>query len=230
MYEKQNYLMATDIYGHSRGSCTKCRDCNSFVSHPESVRCGKCNCRPVDHQKLSSPQRGSSVSVFQDAQGTICQFSGCGEMVSFDPNTGAEEDFCSVHGGCSSLAACSVPSLMRTDADTWIVEDIEDDDMEGIRTCTCMYYMLLLHACTVYVCVVMDSRATLHVSMTSLHVSSSPSLPTCAISECNNLCYADDSGHVYECCGYTHAMEHQRRQILQQSKIYATSTNCLHKN
>ena len=216
--------MATDIYGHSRGSCTKCRDCNNFVSHSESVRCGKCNCRPVDHKKLSSSQLGFSVSVFQDVQGAICQFSGCGEMVSFDPNTGAEEDFCSVHG------ECSMPSL-RADADIWIVEDIEDDDMEGTQTCTCMYYMLLLHVCTVYVCVVMDSRATVPVSVTPLHVrvSSSPSVPTCAISECDNPRYVDDSGHVYECCGYTHAMEHQRRQILQQSKIYASSTNCLHK-
>ena len=33
----------------------------------------------------------------------------------------------------------------------------------------------------------------------------------CAIEECVNPCYVDDEGKVHECCGFIHAMEHQRR-------------------
>ena len=38
----------------------------------------------------------------------------------------------------------------------------------------------------------------------------------CAIQECQNPCHVDENGVVHECCGYTHAMEHQRRQAMQQ--------------
>ena len=41
----------------------------------------------------------------------------------------------------------------------------------------------------------------------------------CAIPECPNACYMDPSGTVHECCGYTHAMEHQRRQALLQRTL-----------
>ena len=41
-------------------------------------------------------------------------------------------------------------------------------------------------------------------------------VPKCAISECPNPCFVDESGTVHECCGVTHAMEHQRRQALWQ--------------
>ena len=47
--------------------------------------------------------------------------------------------------------------------------------------------------------------------------SSSTSLPPdkkCAIVECQNTRYVDESGTVHECCGITHAMEHQRRLAL----------------
>ena len=36
----------------------------------------------------------------------------------------------------------------------------------------------------------------------------------CAIPECNNPCFVDGQGKVFECCGYTHAMELQRRKAL----------------
>ena len=49
----------------------------------------------------------------------------------------------------------------------------------------------------------------------------SPSLtpngaPKCAIAECPQPAFVDESGQAHECCGYTHAMEHQRRLALQQ--------------
>ena len=37
----------------------------------------------------------------------------------------------------------------------------------------------------------------------------------CAIQECQNPCHVDENGVIHECCGYTHAMEHQRRQSMQ---------------
>ena len=51
-----------------------------------------------------------------------------------------------------------------------------------------------------------------------------PTLPPsgikkCAIPECPKACYVDPSGTVHECCGYTHAMEHQRRQALLQRTL-----------
>ena len=50
-----------------------------------------------------------------------------------------------------------------------------------------------------------------------------PILPSgakkCAIPECPKACYVDPSGTVHECCGYTHAMEHQRRQALLQRML-----------
>lgn len=42
----------------------------------------------------------------------------------------------------------------------------------------------------------------------------------CAIPECNNPCFVDGQGKVHECCGYTHAMELQRRKAL--------ATGCCH--
>ena len=54
-----------------------------------------------------------------------------------------------------------------------------------------------------------------------------PGVNKCAIQECNNACYVDDSGTVHECCGYTHAMEHQRRQALWQRKLVQTVLKCI---
>ena len=40
----------------------------------------------------------------------------------------------------------------------------------------------------------------------------------CAIEDCLNPCYVDANGTIHECCGYTHAMEHIRRKLIE-SKI-----------
>ena len=45
-----------------------------------------------------------------------------------------------------------------------------------------------------------------------------PPSQKCAIVECPNPRYVDPSGTVHECCGITHAMEHQRRLALMQRK------------
>ena len=52
-----------------------------------------------------------------------------------------------------------------------------------------------------------------------------PPSQKCAIVECPNPRYVDPSGTVHECCGITHAMEHQRRLALMQRKsAYIVST------
>ena len=40
----------------------------------------------------------------------------------------------------------------------------------------------------------------------------------CAIQECQSPCFVDEAGTVHECCGFTHAMEHQRRKAIEQRK------------
>ncbi|CAI8018718.1 hypothetical protein GBAR_LOCUS11343 [Geodia barretti] len=59
-----------------------------------------------------------------------------------------------------------------------------------------------------------------------------PTLPSglrkCAIQECQNPCFVDPAGTVHECCGITHAMEHQRRKAIEQQKqVIKGVTHCL---
>ena len=60
----------------------------------------------------------------------------------------------------------------------------------------------------------------------------SPLLPAgvvkCAIQECTRPCFVDPSGKVHECCGFTHAMEHQRRQAIQQREWQADTCKHMH--
>ena len=37
----------------------------------------------------------------------------------------------------------------------------------------------------------------------------------CAIEDCPRPCHVDANGTVHECCGYTHAMEHIRRKMVE---------------
>ena len=69
-------------------------------------------------------------------------------------------------------------------------------------------------------------------------LSTSSALPPdkkCAIQECPNPRYVDESGTVHECCGITHAMEHQRRLALMKRKLaslqictWKCQHNCVH--
>ena len=46
-------------------------------------------------------------------------------------------------------------------------------------------------------------------------------VPKCAIAECPRPTFVDESGQAHECCGYTHAMEHQRRLALLQRMLHS---------
>lgn len=39
-----------------------------------------------------------------------------------------------------------------------------------------------------------------------------PGVQTCALVECPNPCYTDESGRVHECCSKSHATEYHRRK------------------
>lgn len=41
-----------------------------------------------------------------------------------------------------------------------------------------------------------------------------PQQNKCAIEECSRPCHVDAMGVVHDCCGFTHAMEHIRRQMV----------------
>ena len=57
-----------------------------------------------------------------------------------------------------------------------------------------------------------------------------PSNTKCAIFECPNPRYRDPSGTLHECCGITHAMEHQRRQALMKRRLCFIVQNSIAKN
>ena len=41
-----------DLFGHQRGSCLKCKECEEFKAVEGEIRCAQCGCTPVDHEKV----------------------------------------------------------------------------------------------------------------------------------------------------------------------------------
>ena len=56
------------------------------------------------------------------------------------------------------------------------------------------------------------------LSLAPVEIPTLPRTLKCALSECQNPCFVDETGTVHECCGITHAMEHQRRMTIVQRK------------
>lgn len=106
-----------DKFGHDRGACKSCNDCEEFVSQEASVRCRHCDCKPVSHEKLTLrvdlPSNNEESTQSRDStefcmityidrdygcyNGSQCGFPGCHREVEFDINTGLEYPFCSLH-------------------------------------------------------------------------------------------------------------------------------------
>ena len=57
-------------------------------------------------------------------------------------------------------------------------------------------------------CVCQSSEFVITAAMAMVGVA------VCAIPDCGNPCFVDQQGKVFECCGYTHAMELQRRKAM----------------
>ena len=70
--------------------------------------------------------------------------------------------------------------------------------------------------CSVVVCSGVDGSPSHYDAQSAPSQANSVTTKLCAIPECGQPCYVDsNTGIVHDCCGYTHAMEHQRRLNLQ---------------
>ena len=126
-----------DKLGHERGACNNCDRCQEFVPKEDSVRCERCNCKPVHHDlagscggararwELPHPRlidHGPHPRIAEDCRpsvGSKCALSGCNSRVGFDPNTGEEFGYCSLHRDGIRLT------------ELWVIQDVEiDGDQE----------------------------------------------------------------------------------------------------
>ena len=194
LFERVNEGM--DRYGQRRGACNKCLTCQEYVA-PDGygVRCARCECKPVDHENLS-PHLASSSACYCSSQ---CQYPGCHQSVDFDPNSGTEYKFCLTHSDSTAMECLPVsvsPSQLEEEEEAPLSVPV-------LQTVTQVPPAAPL---------LPPAPHTIPSSLTT---------NTCALPECDNPRYVDPStGKVHECCGYTHAMEHQRRLNLQQSMVY----------
>lgn len=206
-----------DRFGRQRGACNKCSSCEEYIAPDgDGVRCARCDCTPVDHDNLSprlTYSRGQQLDEHPDSQAgnhtvisraSQCRYPGCYWSVDFDPNNGMELRFCSQHSQCDGTA---MDCLQQVDMPP---SQLQEESL---------HFVPGLHAVPQF----------LPPAPPPPTPQLNPSLPVttnkCALLECTNPRYVDPStGKAHECCGYTHAMEHQRRLHLQQSMVIA---NCL---
>ena len=182
-----------DPCGRDRGACTKCTECEEYIL-PDGggARCAGCNCTPVDHINLSGRQRDSDEKASNDDSTleTDC-------TVSLFPLASQ----CRFPGCCESVHF-DMDTGMEFDYCSAHMScgDITDHLPPGGQTSSS------------------QSSPTLSSSSQTDFVSSPVKL--CAIPECDQPCYVDlSTGKVHDCCGYTHAMEHQRRLNLQRQGV-----------
>ena len=195
--------MMKDPCGRDRGACTKCTECDEYIL-PDGggARCAVCNCTPVDHKNLSVRRRDSDDEESNDASTLETDCT----VASFPPASQ-----CRFPGCCESV---------HFDMDTGIEFDYCSphmscgDDTDHLPASGQM------------------SQPSPTLSSSSQTDFTSSPVKLCAIPECGQPCYVDPStGKVHNCCGYTHAMEHQRRLNLQQQGVcMCAHHNIMHKH
>ena len=83
-----------DMFGHNRGACKTCTNCNEFISHEDTVRCHNCGCKPVAHEKLEnevhvpsdhSIERLSSIQKYETSSSSPIQIYEESETSSSSP-------------------------------------------------------------------------------------------------------------------------------------------------
>ncbi len=202
-----------DRFGYNRGACGSCSDCDEFVSIEDNVKCAKCGCKPVFHEKLEDSD--SSLKDFSDNvlsfikyEGSKCGVPGCNEEVEFDVNTGIEYLFCATHHTHQLSYHETVSMSSLCEGNDIAVENIEEVGGMGTLHVHENQWCMRINDCMV------SSITGQHFS-NDLSMTMTPSIPKCAIPECPNGCYVDEYGKVHDCCGYNHAMEYQRRLALQ---------------
>ena len=62
-------------------------------------------------------------------------------------------------------------------------------------------------------------RAWIRIAISRTKETTTATMSKCAIEECDRPRYVDDWGKIHECCGYTHAMEYQRRQAVMKREL-----------
>ena len=229
-----------DIQGVDRGKCTKCGDCAEYTTDGGgSVRCTMCDHAPTQHEvkgassqlevhserrQLSRPSRPASAGpAFQRATRVtanyeVCTFPGCSQPVEFDLNTGKQWDRCSAHKDAPiSSLACVMSSFGLNGAQIGgkcsIIIIYSNDVMTHAHAGLPPMQLPSFHPLA---SLSLPSFAPAPTPTPPLPPLLPPGARKCAIPECTKPCFMDPSGTMHECCGYTHAMEHQRRQALQQ--------------
>ncbi len=131
----------------------------------------------------------------------------------------------SVPQGAQDNSLCIIPECFQPkymDSGTGVLHDYcgkthaQEGKMRGIL-CKLQLYLVGVLMLPLFLTANIQDGAALPTPVQAPVVPTSRA--TCAIAECPNACYVDDSGTVHECCGITHAMEHQRRQALWQRKL-----------
>lgn len=122
--------------------------------------------------------------------GKSCAYPGCGKSCYVEAD-GTIHDYC-----CKSHATAVHPQpvpIVQPNAPVPFAPVVP-----GAPTNTCKWHTV---------------NNKLYVTVTNFAVAAG-GVAMCAIPECNNPCFVDEQGKVFECCGYTHAMELQRRKAL----------------
>lgn len=217
--------MDKDSRGVKRGKCTNCANCAGYRRDEGaggSNVCKVCRCAPGKHQNAAMPVSGSTtgdglVGPAQltsrlirlrlngsnddptDSVVTNCKY--CRDEVHFDINTGIEHEYCKFH-----LANPLMPTGGTTVVNSGYADQDGDSPTGAIATVACPQPLPATPA------------------QISLAKSIQASQAVCAIEECCNPRYVDSNGTVHKCCGYSHAMELNRRKIIEGiNNVWTTS-------
>lgn len=165
------------------------------------------------------PEDASSDDYFTAA---LCQVPGCGAVVNFDLNTRQyNSPYCHHHlSSITPLNGCN---------NTPTLHSVSSGKTCGYPGCGNPCYME--HNGTVHDYCRRSHAMAMPVQL--VPTASTTPIPTvagvskCAIPECTNPCFVDGEGKAFECCGYTHAMELQRRKALAEAPSVKGITHCL---
>ena len=214
----------------------------NFQSFPISSLCGFPNCNQTVDFDLNSGMESihchfhmmtASMGMFEDNQfGHGNQYEENFYQGEYTPiiinspipfiSPSIDSSMFSVPQGAQDNSLCIIPECFQPkymDSGTGVLHDYcgkthaQEGKMRGILRKLQLYLVVLLMLITANI----QDGAALPTPVQAPVVPTSRA--TCAIAECLKACYVDESGTVHECCGITHAMEHQRRQALWQRKL-----------
>ena len=225
----------------------------NIQSSPISSLCGFPNCNQTVDFDLNSGMESihchfhimtASMRMFEDNQfGHGNQYEEnfyqgeCTPIIINSPipfiSPSIDSSMFSVAQGVQDNSLCIIPECFQPkymDSGTGVLHDYcgkthaQEGKMRGILRKLQLYLVVLLML-PLFLTANIQDGAALPTPVQSPVVPTSRA--TCAITECLKACYVDDSGTVHECCGITHAMEHQRRLALWQRKLTSCTFHCV---